>query len=219
MVLKAFVPLVACVLMALTACDPGSDAPPSPSESPFLAPSAGVEPSPTPPAVPASPPPSRGRPSDKCVNGWVSPEPDVALARQPIGIVRRVAPFEGPVRVVDMRYFVGPESPPSDKGYLREVRRWYVKMFATREPAYQGRFIVESRRFGTGVAAVAPYDTRGFRSPDWVGFQWNAADTEPKGYAGLPGTWRGIPYDFVRGGEGLEIPGLPAEVGGCLEGT
>ena len=219
MVLKAFARLVACVLVALTACDPGTDAGPSLSPSPFLSPSDGADPSPTPPALPATPPPTRGRPSETCVNGWVSPEPGAGLARLPIGIVRRTAPFQGPVRVVEMRYFVGPESPPSDKGYLREVRRWYVKMFATREPGYQGRFIVESRRFGSGVAAVAPYDTRGFRSPDWVGFQWSAADTEPEGYAGLPGTWRGIPYDFVRGGEGLTIPGLPAEVGGCLEGT
>ena len=225
MVLRVFVRMVACVLVTLTACDPGSDAQRSPSESPFLAPSDGADPSPTPtptptpPALPAAPAPSRGQPDDTCVDGWVSPEPDAALARQPIGIVRRVAPFEGPVRVVDMRFFVGPESPPSDKGYLREVRRWYVKLFATRDRAYQGRFIVEVRQFGGGVAAVAPYDTRGFRSPDWVGFQWESADTEPKGYPGLPGTWRGIPYDFVRGGEGLEIPGLPAEVGGCLEGT
>jgi hypothetical protein len=120
---------------------------------------------------------------------------------------------------VEVRYFVGPESPPTDKGYLREVQRWYIKLFAPRDPAYQGRFIVESRRFGRGVVAVAPYDTAGFRSPDWVGFQWNAADTVAKGYAGLPGTWRGIPYDFVRGGAGLEIPGLPNEVRGCLEGT
>jgi hypothetical protein len=219
MVLKTFVGLVACVLVALTACDAESGARPSPSESPFLTPSDGADPSPTPPALPATPPPLRGPHSETCVNGWVWPDPDAELARLPIGIVRRAAPFQGPVRVVDMRYFVGPESPPSDKGYLREVRRWYVKMFATRDTAYQGRFIVELRRFGRGVAAVAPYDTRGFRSPDWVGFQWEAADTEPKGYPGLPGTWRGIPYDFVRGGEGLEIPGLPAEVGGCLEGT
>jgi hypothetical protein len=118
-----------------------------------------------------------------------------------------------------MRYFVGPESPPSDKGYIRTIERWYVKLYATSDPAYQGRFIVESRVFGAGVAAVAAYDTEGFRSPDWVGFQWGAADIEPKGYPGLPGTWRGLPYDFVRGGEGLAIPGLPAEVGGCLEGT
>lgn len=118
-----------------------------------------------------------------------------------------------------MRYFVGPESPPSDKGYLRDIERWYLKLFTPGDLTFQGRFIVESRRFGDGVAAVAAYDTVGFRSPEWVGFQWNAADTEPKDHPGLPGEWRGVPYDFVRGGAGLTIPGLPAEVSGCLEGT
>jgi len=153
------------------------------------------------------------------VNGWATPKEGTSLATQPVEVVRRTARFQGPVTIVDLRYFVGPESPPSDKGYILEIRRWYIKLFAPEDPAYQGRFIVEARRFGRGVAAVAPYDTAGFNSPDWVGFQWDAADTEPKGYPGLPGTWRGMPYDFVRGGAGLAIPGLPAEVGGCLEGT
>lgn len=219
MVLRALARVIACVLVVLTACDTSSDAGPSPSAPPFITPSGGAERSPTPPAIPAIRPPTRGEPSEACVNGWVTPERGAGLATQPVTIVRRTTPVDGPVRVVDLRYFVGPESPPTDKGYLREVRRWYIKLFAPRDPAYQGRFIVESRRFGSGVAAVAPYDTQGFRSPDWVGFQWDSADTEPKGYPRLPGTWRGIPYDFVRGGAGLEIPGLPAEVGGCLEGT
>jgi hypothetical protein len=209
--------LVVLCVVALAACD--ANPAPAPSPSPFLAPSAEVEPSPTPPALPERPPRTRGRSSATCENGWITPEQGSSLANQPLGIVRRTAPFEGPARVVDMRYFVGPESPPTDKGYLLDVRRWYIKLFARDQPAYQGRFIVEARRFGRGVVAVAPYDSRGFRSPDWVGFQWDAADTEPKGYPGLPGTWRGIPYDFVRGGAGLAIPGLPAEVGGCLEGT
>jgi len=118
-----------------------------------------------------------------------------------------------------MRSFEGPESPPSDKGYLLVVQRWYIRLFAERDPAFQGRFLVESRTFGRGVAAVAPYDTTGFRSPDWIGFQYDSADTEPKAYPGLPGLWSGIPYDFVEGGGGLEIPGLPEDVLGCLDGT
>ena len=80
-------------------------------------------------------------------------------------------------------------------------------------------FIVEARRFGRGVAAVAPYDTNGFRSPDWTGFQWDSADTEARAYPGLPGRWTGVPYDFVRGGAGLDIPCLPDEVRGCLDGA
>jgi hypothetical protein len=114
--------------------------------------------------------------------------------------------------------FTGPESPPSDKGYLADVRRWYVKLYAVNEDSYQGRFLVERRMFGHGVSAAAPYDSTGFASPDWIGFQGGpGAPAEP--YAGLPGLWRGIPYDFVNGGAGLTIPGLPDEVGGCLDGT
>ena len=118
-----------------------------------------------------------------------------------------------------MRSFSGPESPPSDKGYIVLVQRWYIKLYAASDPAFQGRFLVESRRFGRGLSAVAPYRTRGFRSPDWIGFQFDSADTSPKTYPGLPGDWRGIPYDFVKGGGGLTIPGLPEQVAGCLDGT
>jgi hypothetical protein len=107
----------------------------------------------------------------------------------------------------------------SPQGYLLSVERWYIKLYAADDPSFQGRFLVESRAFGRGLPAVAPYDTRGFRSPDWVGFEFDSADTTPKAYPGLPGTWSGVPYDFVLGGAGLKIPGLPDEVKGCLEGT
>lgn len=127
--------------------------------------------------------------------------------------------MKGPLTVVDMRYFEGPESPPSDKGYLLVVQRWYVKLFAERDEAFQGRFLIEARRFGRGLVAVAPYDTAGFSSPDWVGFQYDSADTDRKAYPGLPGLWSGIAYDFVEGGGGIEIAGLPDAVLGCLAGT
>ena len=134
-------------------------------------------------------------------------------------MIRRTTGVRGPLVVTDMRYFTGPESPPSDKGYLFVVERWYVRLYARRDPAFRGRFLVEARRFGQGVSAVAPYDTGGFRSPDWIGFQYDSADTTPKAYPGLPGEWQGTPYDFVRGGEGLDFPGLPPQVVGCLDGT
>ena len=70
--------------------------------------------------------------------------------------------------VVDMRTFVGPESPPDNKNYLKDIRRWYVKAYAKGDPAFQGRFLVEQRRFGEGVVAVAPYDTSGFASPNYT---------------------------------------------------
>ena len=195
---------------------PSSGSPPS---SDSFEPSANVPPSPTRPAPPVGPSASRGAPSPTCVQGWRTPEAGTPLFTDPLGIVRRTAPVEGEFVVAEMRLFTGPESPPSDKGYILEIDRWYIKLFVESDWTYQGRFIVEARRFGRGVAAVAPYDTQGFRSPDWVGFQWNSADTDAVVYAGLPGAWRGIPYDFVKGGAGLEIPGLPDEVRGCLDGT
>lgn len=188
-----------------------------PPVSPTATPAAGV--SVTPPGLPDEPPPTRGPATLGCVNGWVTPAEDTPRYLQPLGIIRRTTGVEGPLVVVDMRYFEGPESPPSDKGYLLVVQRWYVKLYAQDDPAFQGRFLVEARRFGRGLAAVAPYDTTGYSSPDWIGFQYDSADPEPKAYPGLPGTWSGIPYDFVEGGGGLQIPGLPEEVVGCLEGT
>ncbi len=127
--------------------------------------------------------------------------------------------MQGPLVVVDMRYFVGPESPSSTQGYLLEVERWYIQLFAKDDITFQGRFLVEARQFGRGVASVAPYDTTGFHSPDWIGFQFRSEDTEPKTYPGLPGEWSGTPYDFARGGGGLKFSGLPDEASGCLDGT
>jgi hypothetical protein len=142
---------------------------------------------------------------------------DSPLYRKPLRIIRRTVQLPGEPTVVEMRYFTGPESPPSEKGYLATVERWYVKLYTEADLRFQGRFLVESREFGDGLAAVAPYDTEGFRSPDWSGFQWNEADPEPVAYHGLPGAWRGIRYDFVKGGASLDIPGLPADVTGCLD--
>ena len=191
---------------------------PTPTEAPPITPGEGPSTSPTPPAIPAEPPPTAGAPSTSCVNGWTAPPEGTPERTDPIGIIRRTSRFAGDYEIVDIRLFTGPESPPSEKGYLKEIRRWYVKLFATDEPAYQGRFIVEQRRFGRGVAAVAPYDSTGFASPDWIGFQWETG-SEAEPYPGLPGRWAGTPYDFVEGGEGLTIPGLPADVAGCLDGT
>jgi hypothetical protein len=153
------------------------------------------------------------------VNGWETPEAGTGPFTSPLGVIRRATGVRGELVVVDMRRFEGPESPPSDKGYLLSVERWYVKLYAADDLAFQGRFLVEARTFGQGLAAVAPYDTNGFRSPDWIGFQFDSGDEEARRYEGLPGRWAGVPYDFVNGGAGLEIPGLPDEVVGCLSAT
>lgn len=206
------------IAAALAACtsddtpsDPQTGAPPvTPVQSPD------ATSSPTPPALPEQPLPRRGEATLGCVNGWVRPPDDSPRFRQPLGIIRRTTGVEGPLEVVDIRYFEGPESPPSEQGYLQVVQRWYVKLYAAEDLSFQGRFLVEARRFGRGLAGVAPYDTTGFTSPDWIGFQYESEDVEPKRYEGLPGAWTGLPYDFVVGGAGLTIPGLPEEVTGCL---
>jgi hypothetical protein len=213
--------MIVVALVLLAACDGGpgpfDSRSPSPSPSPF--PSTPTLASPTPPALPQSPPPTKGVPSDTCVDGWKTPRSDSPLAVRPLRIIRRTVHLPGEPVIVEMRYFTGPESPPSDKGYIKTIERWYVKLYAKADFRFQGRFLVESREFGDGVAAVAPYDTEGYRSPDWSGFQWNEADPEPRPYAGLPGEWSGIRYDFVKGGAGLNIPGLPVQVTGCLDGA
>src|SRR5439155_1258491 len=138
-----------------------------------------------PPSPPATPPPAAGPVSVGCVKGWVTPDRGSPRFLQPLGIIRRTTGVTGSLHVVDLRYFEGPESPPSEQGYLLVVQRWYVKLWTKDDPAFQGRFLVEARRFGRGVAAVAPYDTSDFRSPDWIGFQFDSSDTTARAYAGL----------------------------------
>ena len=172
-----------------------------------------------PPSPFATPPPTHGAVASDCVHGWVTPHEGTARFLEPLGIIRRTTGVHGPLVVMDMRYFEGPESPPSVQGYLLSVQRWYIRLYAKDDPAFQGRFLVEARRFGRGLSAVAAFDTRGWSSPDWTGFQFDTADMATRAYPGLPGTWEGVPYDFVKGGAGLQIPGLPDEVVGCLRGT
>ncbi len=185
----------------------------------FSGPSETVAPSPTKPALPPDPPATSGLATTSCVQGWVKPAPGSARYLGPLPLIRRITHTQGPLKVVNMRYFVGPESPPSEQGYIKEIERWYVKVYDPSDYRFQGRFILEHNRFGKGVVAVAPYDSKGFKSPDWSGFQWDAGDLTKRSYPGLPGTWEGIRYDFVKGGAGLTIPGLPDEVLGCLAGT
>jgi hypothetical protein len=188
---------------------------PSPVRSATTTPTA----RPTKPAVPANPPPTSGASADTCVGGWFTPSEGSSLWTFPLDVIRRAARISGPLTVVDMRTFVGQESPPTDKNYLTDIRRWYVKLYAPHDLSFQGRFLVEDRRFGRGLAAVAAYDSHGFASPDWVGFQYDAGDPRAYPYPGLPGTWSGMAYDFVKGGAGLTFPGLPPEIAGCLDGT
>ncbi len=187
---------------------------PSPSRIVTPLPSGATQP----PAASASPGPARasGAPSHRCEEGWETPSASTRDRAIPIRVILDRLEVDADPVVVEMRMFDGPESPPSDKGYIANVRRWYVKLTVPGEPGAQGRFLVEDRTFGTGLVAVAPFRTEGFTSPDWVGFQFDPV-APALAYPDLPGTWRGVPYDFVEGGEGLTIPGLPNAVAGCLE--
>lgn len=213
--------MMVAALLLLAGCERGPEIfpTPSPSPSPSPFPSTPTLASPTPPTLPQLPPPTKGDRSAACVDGWTTPRPDSPLAAKPLRVLRRTVRVPGEPVIVEMRYFTGPESPPSEKGYIMTIERWYVKLYTEADLRFQGRFLIESREYGDGVAAVAPYDTEGYRSPDWSGFQWNEADQTPRPYAGLPGAWSGIRYDFVKGGAGLHLPGLPAEVTGCLDGA
>jgi hypothetical protein len=217
--------LLVVVAVTLVACDgtdgadgadPLSHTPPPPVSPTVVGPTTSPVP---PPPTPLAAPPTAGPAATTCVDGWATPSRNSQPYLQPLGIIRRTTGIQGPLVVVDMRHFTGPESPPSEQGYIADVERWYVKLYAKDDPAFQGRFLVEARRFGRGVSAVASNRSHGWRSPNWIGCQWNSADTTPKAYPGLPGAWEGIPYDFVKGGGGLTIPGLPRDEAGCLNGT
>jgi hypothetical protein len=159
-----------------------------------------------------------------CVDGWTIPE-DPEQRELPFHVIRRSMQVDGDFHVVEERYFEGPEGPPTDKPYLSRVDRWYVKAWLEDDPSFRGRWLIEERSFGSGVAAVAPFDSEGFRSPDWLAFQYEGEEVERRAYPGLPGTWAGTAYDFVTGrdpesGEpAFRFPGLPPEVAGCLIDT
>jgi hypothetical protein len=201
--------------VALAACT-GDE--PSPRATPPLAVSE--------PPEEGTPPPQPGRELEgACINGYTDLAPEDPSRDEALRVLGRAtgvppARFE----VVDIRYFEGPESPPSEREYLLNVRRWYVKATVRKDESFAGRLLIEKRSFGAGVVAVAPFDTSGIRSPDWIGFQL-IEGAEPQVYPGLPGEWAGEPYDFVTGRdpetreEVFGFSGLPLEVAGCLEGT
>jgi hypothetical protein len=124
---------------------------------------------------------------------------------------------EGPWTVDEMRYFTGPDVPWILDPHYDVVMRWYVKASRTDDPAFHARWLLEQRTdLIRGISAVAAYETTGYESPDWT---WFVGDGPPTIYAGLPGEYSGVPYDFVTGEGDSGNPGLPDEVVGCLTGT
>jgi hypothetical protein len=147
----------------------------------------------------------------------VAPPPDDELYQEGLEILAGSMGVEGPFDVDEMRYFTGPDAPWIIEPRREVVERWYIRARLAGNDAFRGRWLIEKRTETIlGVAAVAPYDTQGYRSPDWTGF---FGEGEPQAYGGLPGLWYGIPYDFVTGEGDTEQPGLPPEVSRCLDGT
>lgn len=161
-------------------------------------------------------PPQSGVAAPGCVNGWIVPTPGTALRVEPLDVIRRDMGITGQFQVIEMRYFTGPEVPWILEPRPPFVEGWYVKARLVDDPAFRARWLVERRSpVVEGIAAVAPFDTEGYQSPDWRGF---IGEGDPHTDEKLPGTWVGLDYDFLIGEDG-EKPGLPSEVVHCLDGT
>jgi hypothetical protein len=223
-------PLVAVLVGACAALPaPSASPPPSPTASvalttPALTRSAPSSPSATPAPsrtpIPLSTPAASGAlvglPSAGCVNGWHSPLPGSPPYDEALAMIEARLGGNVPYAVEQMRYFTGPDVPWIAEPHYEVVERWYVKG-ARQGGGDAGRWLLEKRTEQIkGIAAVAPYDSAGYASPDWTGF---VGEGPPTTYPGLPGSWSGIAYDFVTGENDSGNPGLPDEVADCLAGT
>lgn len=109
--------------------------------------------------------------------------------------------------VEEMRYFVGPED-ADVMGPRRQVERWYIKARTDTEPRRRQRWLVRRAAVGSGIDAIAPYDSTGYRPGTWT-----RPDAPEQRFAD----------PFVRPCQGTrpggKCTGLPREVMGCLAGT
>lgn len=147
----------------------------------------------------------RGSPSDTCVQGWVRPRAGSKLRKAALDMLReqRGERFV----VLEMRYFVGPED-AEVIGPQRRVERWYVKARSLADRSRQQRWLLRRAAVGSGIDAVAPFDSSGYgpgiwRRPDAV--DESTADPFQR------------PCDVARAG--ARCMGLPRSVLGCLQGT
>lgn len=125
----------------------------------------------------------------------------------------------GLFQVIEMRYFTGPEVPWIVAPRSPFVEWWYVKAQLVDDPAFRARWLVARRwePHRQGIAAVAPFDTDGYHSPDWRSF---IGEGPAHAVDALPGMWVGADFDFIVGDDPyVEHPGLPDEVVYCLDGT
>jgi hypothetical protein len=190
---------------------PGVVAAPKPADNVLAAtapdanPPSGVVGSPAAPPSSGEDAPALGAPSPTCVNGWSTPERGSAL-RGAVLDMMRVRPGERFV-VQEMRYFVGPED-AEVLGSRGDVERWYVKAFTDTDPRRRLRWLVRRAPVGSGVDAIAPFESTGYGASTW-----RRPDAPDESLAD----------PFERPCEGTQpgdkCTGLPREVLGCLSGT
>jgi hypothetical protein len=158
-----------------------------------------------PAASPGAVSPVPGSVSSTCVHGWSAPERGSPL-RAAVLDMMRIRPGERFV-VDEMRYFVGPED-VDVLGARGDVERWYVKAFTETEPRRRQRWLVRRAAVGSGVDAVAPFDSVGYGAGTW-----RRPDASDESFAD--------PFERPCQGTkpGDKCMGLPREVLGCLAGT
>lgn len=161
------------------------------------------------PAFAPAPIPPRGAtsgaPSPTCVKGWVAPERGSSLRSAVLNMLRS-RPGERFV-VDEMRYFVGPEDADVVDPH-GNVERWYVKAYSELEPRRRQRWLVRRAAVGSGVDAVAPYESVGYGPGIWR--RPDATDET------LADPFERPCRETAPGGKCM---GLPREVLGCLAGT
>ena len=148
---------------------------------------------------------SAGNASATCVKGWSAPERGSALRGAALDMMR-VRAGERFV-VEEMRYFVGPED-AEVLGARGDVERWYVKASTETEPRRRQRWLVRRAKIGSGIDAIAPFDSTGYGPRTW-----RRPDANDPSLAD--------PFERPCQGTkpGDKCMGLPREVLGCLSGT
>lgn len=153
----------------------------------------------------AEPDRESGAPTPTCVQGWSAPPRGSSLRKAALDMMRST-PNE--LFLVDeIRYFVGPEDADVVER-ARDVERWYVKARTDGQPERQQRWLVRRAAAGSGIDAVAPYDSHGYGPGVWV-----RSDAVDPSFADPFQR----PCDIARAD--ARCMGLPREVLGCLSGT